>query len=100
MFTSSSRYLKLQTVDVKTKDGKAVKAVVLRRLPYVGGNLTEVKGNDRLDIMAHRLYRDGTQFWHIADANTELQANDLVKQKPKENVLAKEEVKTILVPEN
>jgi hypothetical protein len=52
----------------------------LRRLPAASGTPSVVKGNDRLDIMAHRKYSNGTQFWHIADANTELQANDLVKE--------------------
>lgn len=52
--------------------GGKVVAVKLRRLPYVPGKLTEAKGTDRLDIMAHRRYKDGTKFWHIADANTEL----------------------------
>ena len=50
--------------------------------------------------MAHRKYKDGTKFWHVADANTELEANDLVGLKPSENPLAKQETTFILVPEN
>jgi hypothetical protein len=69
-------------------------------MPYAPGNLTEVKGTDRLDIMAHRKYADGTKFWHAADANTELEANDLVKHKRSENPLAKVETRFILVPES
>ncbi|MEW6417494.1 MAG: hypothetical protein AB1480_05155 [Nitrospirota bacterium] len=80
MFLESSRYYKLKTTDIKTKDGRTVKVVTLRRLPSVSGKPTGVKGNDRLDIMAQRRYNDPTMFWHIADANTELQANDLVKE--------------------
>lgn len=80
MFIESSRYYRQKTVDIKTKDGRIVKAVTLRRLPTVGGKPTVVKGNDRLDIMAQRRYNDPTMFWHIADSNTELQANDLVKE--------------------
>jgi len=100
MFNSNSRYANLPTAETEAKNGKKVTVVKLRRLPFVGGNLTEVKGNDRLDIMAHRKYKDGTQSWHIADANTELQANDLVAPKPSENPLAKQETRLILVPEN
>jgi hypothetical protein len=37
-----------------------------------------VKDNDQLDALAHEQYGDGTRFWHLADANTALQANDLV----------------------
>jgi nucleoid-associated protein YgaU len=33
----------------------------------------------QLDIMSKHEYGDGTRFWHIADANTELEANALVQ---------------------
>ena len=72
MFTANSRYAKLPTAESETKNGKTVQAVKLRRLPAVGGNLTEIKSKDRLDTIAHRKYNDDTKFWHIADANTEL----------------------------
>lgn len=80
MFSESSRYYKQKLVDTAAKEGQTVKAVTLRRLPPVSGKTTEVKGNDRLDIMAQRLYKNPTMFWHIADANTEVQANELVKK--------------------
>lgn len=80
MFLETSRYYKQKIVDVVAKDGRQVKAVMLRRLPSVNGKPTVIKGNDRLDIMAQRQYKDPTMFWHIADANTELQANDLVRE--------------------
>jgi hypothetical protein len=80
MFLESSRYYRQKTLDVKTKGGRTVKALTLRRLPIVIANPAVVKGNDRLDIMAQRQYNDPTMFWHIADANTELQANDLVEK--------------------
>ena len=28
--------------------------------------------------MSHRRNQDGTKFWHIADANSDLEANSLV----------------------
>jgi hypothetical protein len=80
MFTESSRYFQLQTVDATTSDGREVKAVMLRRLPYVPGKATVVKGNDRLDVMAERAFKNPTLFWHIADANTELDSRDLVEE--------------------
>lgn len=67
-------------VDTVTKEGQTVKALTLRRLPTISGEPTMVKENDRLDIMAQRRYNDPTMFWHIADANTELKANELVKE--------------------
>ena len=100
MFSSNSRYVNCPVDEVETAKGKKVNAVKLRRLPYTPGNLTEVKGTDRLDIMAHRKYKDGTEFWHIADANTELEANRLVESERPESPLVKQETRFILVPES
>lgn len=80
MFLESSRYFQCPQVNVMTPAGSTVRAVCLRRLPTVLGELTVVKGHDRLDIMAQRQYDDATRFWHIADANAELAANTLVQQ--------------------
>lgn len=100
MFGSNSRYANLPIAEVETREGRKVSVVKLRRLPFTSGNLAEVKGTDRLDIMAHRKYKDGTKFWHIADANTELEANELVEQARSENPIATVETKFIIVPEN
>ncbi|MND08690.1 hypothetical protein D3C83_314850 [compost metagenome] len=64
------------------------------------GNLIEVKGTDRLDLMAHRKYQDGTKFWHIADANTELEASRLVENDRPENPQVRNETRRIVVPED
>lgn len=99
MFIESSRYFQLGTVEAQSSDGRTVTAIALRRLPYVAGAPLVVKGNDRLDVMAQRRYKDATRFWHIADANTELQANDLVESTPPDNPLVAEPARIILVPE-
>lgn len=78
MFLDNSRYARVPTVTVIQRDGSTVSAVKLRRLPPTAGDPHTVIGIDRLDIMAQRKYADGTRFWHIADANSELQAGDLV----------------------
>jgi hypothetical protein len=100
MFDANSRYAKLPIVEAESATGKKANVVKLRKLPYVPGNLTEVKGTDRLDIMSHRKFKDGTKFWHIADASTELEANALIETVRPENPLATQETKFILVPEN
>jgi hypothetical protein len=79
MFLESSRYYRLPEVETTAKDGRRVKAVRLRRLPPLSGDPYEVKDSDRLDIMAQRQYKNSTWFWHIADANSELEANQLVQ---------------------
>jgi prophage DNA circulation protein len=99
MFKDSSRYAKQATVEVELENGRKATAITLRRLPPTIGSPAEVKGNDHLDVIAFRKYKDSTKFWHIADANSELQANDLVKSEPPENPLAPQPVRTILVPE-
>ena len=99
MFNDSSRYAKQKTVEVRLENGRTANAVTLRRIPPTDGVITEVKGGDRLDVTALRKYKNSTMFWHLADANTELQANDLVKSEPPENALVSPVVRTILVPE-
>ena len=94
MFIDNSRYIDVKNVDVETENGRVVSAIKLRRLPYAAGAPTVIKGNDRLDVMAQRQYSDGTKFWHIADANTELEANNLVAQR-----VQGREVRIINVPE-
>ncbi len=100
MFEANSRYLKCPIVEVETAKGEKVNAVKLRRLPAAAGNLTPVAGTDRLDIMAHRRYTDGEKFWHIADANTELEANQLVATQTEKDSPGNLEMTFIFVPEN
>ncbi len=75
MFLKTSRYYKLEIVE---SGGQS--AVKLRRLPRTVGGALSVKGNHRLDIIAQQQYKDPTMFWHIADANSQLEANKLVEE--------------------
>lgn len=79
MFLPTSRYANVQQCQVTQPDGSTVTAVKLRLLPQVTGDPTTMNDNDRLDIIASQEYGDGTMFWHIADANTELSAPKLLK---------------------
>jgi len=81
MFLETSRYFTIKQVEGKAGNGRSVKAVSLRRLPEVTGVPTGIKDNDRLDIIANHQYTSPTMFWHIADANSELEANRLLKDK-------------------
>jgi hypothetical protein len=78
MFLENSRYYKVATVATTTGDGRSVTALKLRPLPAVAGDPYTVSANDQLDTLAQDQYSDGTKFWHIADANTLLEANQLV----------------------
>lgn len=76
-FLPSSRYAKLPTVEVRLSDGRTLTIVKLRRLPPTEGELVTMAPHDRLDVLAHERYGDSTEFWHIADANAELDAAEL-----------------------
>ncbi len=78
MFTKTSRYAEIPTVAAVDAEGREVTAVKLRRLPETSGQPRTVGGADRLDVLADQSYRDPTRFWRIADANSELDARDLL----------------------
>ncbi len=75
MFLPNSRYSGQPTVSVTTTDGRTVLALTRRTLPAVAGDPHTVVQQDRLDVLAYDTYTDGTRFWHIADANTALDAS-------------------------
>ena len=80
MFLESSRYYLVPTDSVAAPDGRLVTVVRLRRLPPASGTPTVTREHDQLDVIALRNYANATLFWHIADANSELQARDLLTE--------------------
>lgn len=78
MFLPNSRYAKVATVDTTTSTGETVTALKLRRLTPAIGEPRTVEAGDRLDLYALQIVGDATQFWHVADANTALDARTLV----------------------
>lgn len=79
VFLKKSRYYGLETVETVDRHGRAVTAIRRRKLAAETGDTHAVQGPDRLDVMAERAYKDATKFWHIADANTELEASELTR---------------------
>jgi len=78
MFLKNSRYNGTPTVTARDANGREVQAISLRRLPTTSGEKTQIHDHDQLDVMSHRRYKDGTRFWRVADANSDLEANNLV----------------------
>jgi hypothetical protein len=78
MFSDRSRYARTPVDTVATTRGRQVAAIRLRRLPSPPADPYTVTQGDRLDLLAQQRFGDGTGFWHIADANTALEANALV----------------------
>jgi hypothetical protein len=77
MFLKNSRYFNLPTATGVDRRGRPVQGVRLRRLPATGGVELQVADKDQLDVISERRYKDATRYWHIADANSELEANEL-----------------------
>lgn len=80
MFLESSRYADVGRDDVRLADGRTVPAIRLRRLPPSNGEPHVVTGSDRLDVLAYAIDDDGTRWWHVADANTALDARELTAE--------------------
>jgi|UPI0003652322 hypothetical protein len=80
MFLKTSRYANTPQIQMALPDGTQINAVQLRTIPSTPGDLTPVTSNDRLDVIAYRMYSDATRYWHVADANSALDANDLLVQ--------------------
>ncbi|NHZ80794.1 hypothetical protein F2P44_16155 [Massilia sp. CCM 8695] len=78
MFLPNSRYAKVAIVDTSADGGRQVQALKLRRLTPASGAPATVQAGDRLDLLAHAVNGDATQFWHVADANTALDGRTLV----------------------
>jgi hypothetical protein len=98
MFLSNSRYAKTAQIQMTLPDGTQISAVKLRAVPATPGHSTPITANDRLDIMAQRLYDDPTRHWHIGDANTALNVRELFVQWLEDDLAA--QPITIFVPEN
>jgi nucleoid-associated protein YgaU len=79
MFLKNSRYFGLATVKAVNRAGAEVAAVKLRPLPGTAGDPVSVQAHDQLDAMSEQRYADATRYWHIADANTELEARTLLQ---------------------
>ena len=87
MFVKSSRYYNQKVVTTTAGNSKKVKVITLRRLPDITGIPVVLKDNERLDIIAQKQYNNGTLFWHIADANSELESSSLQDESVKETII-------------
>jgi nucleoid-associated protein YgaU len=79
MFLKNSRYFGLATVTATNRAGATVAAAVLRPLPSVAAAPVSIRAHDQLDALSEQRYGDPTRYWHIADANAELEAASLLQ---------------------
>lgn len=79
MFLKNSRYFGLPTVTATDREGRPVAAVKLRPLPATPGQEVTIRAHDQLDAMSEQRHGDATRYWHIADANSELEAASVLQ---------------------
>jgi hypothetical protein len=87
MFFKGSRYAKVETLEITDPDSRTIKYKATRFIPETEARQAhKVQRGERLDHIAYRYFRDPERFWRIADANTAMWPDDLVRE-PNERIL-------------
>ncbi len=80
MIFKGSRYQNIPTYTVAGPGGDPVIALRIRFIPDTpAGFLHAYSADERLDLLAYRFYRNPEKFWLIADANSEMDPEDLLE---------------------
>ncbi|HEV2962502.1 MAG TPA: hypothetical protein VG649_11795 [Candidatus Angelobacter sp.] len=80
MIFKGSRYQNISTYQITDSAGRTVSALKIRFVPPTpAGYFHTVRGDERLDLIAFKFYRNPEKFWLIADANTEMDPEDLLE---------------------
>ncbi len=80
MIFKGSRYETVGVYQAASPSGKTVSALMIRFIPPTSaGYLHTFRADERLDILAFNYYRNPEKFWLIADANTEMDPDDLLE---------------------
>ena len=80
MIFKGSRYQNIPTYTVAGPGGDPVTALRIRFIPDTrAGFLHAYSTDERLDLLAYRFYRNPEKFWLIADANSEMDPEDLLE---------------------
>jgi len=81
MFFRGSRYTDVAEHEILDERGRVLRYKRTRFVPETPADLGyQVQQGDRLDLVAHRAFRDSERFWRIADANRALWPPDLVAE--------------------
>jgi len=73
-----SRYQNVGVYQAQDAAGNTVKALKIRFIPATpAGYLHTFTNDERLDLLAFRFYGNPEKFWLIADANSEMDPEDL-----------------------
>lgn len=80
MIFKGSRYEKTGVYQVTGPAGQTVTALKIRFIPpTAAGYFHTFRDGERLDILAYQFYKNAEKFWLIADANKEMDSEDLME---------------------
>ena len=80
MIFKGSRYEKIGVYEVTDANGRTVKALNIRFIPPTpAGFLHTFRAGERLDLLSFTFYGNAEKFWLIADANQEMDPDDLLE---------------------
>jgi hypothetical protein len=80
-FFKGSRYELVGEIELLDGEGRLVRCKRTRFIPATPARLTHVVADhDRIDLLAHRYFRDSERFWRICDANRALWPPDLLAE--------------------
>jgi hypothetical protein len=80
MFQRGSRYEKVPDAILETASGRKIAYKRRRLIPETPGSLPyQVQTDDRLDLIAHKAFRDPEQFWRLCDANPVFEPAELLQ---------------------
>jgi hypothetical protein len=80
MIFKGSRYENTGAYQTEDASGQAVTALKIRFIPPTpAGYYHTFTSDQRLDTIAYGFYRNAEKFWLIADANTEMDPEDLLE---------------------
>ena len=80
MIFKGSRYANVATYQAADANGEVVTALKARFITSTpAGYFHTYTADERLDLIAFRFYRNPEKFWLIADANTEMDPEDLLE---------------------
>jgi len=79
MIFKGSRYQKVDTYQATDAQGRTVTVLKSRVIPATPAAFQHTfTAGERLDLLAFRFYGNPEKFWRIADANTEMDPEDLL----------------------
>jgi nucleoid-associated protein YgaU len=80
MIFKGSRYEQTGTCIVPGAQGRPITALKIRFIPPTpAGFLYSYTTDQRLDLLAYQYYGNPEKFWRIADANNEMDPEDLLE---------------------